>query len=152
MAAISGFAGSSSAIKTIAVTPVLTTDVITFAGTVAALTQSYEWSIDQSKTGTSLATQGSDADTEGGVWEQELRGGVNRWTARIQIAATAASLFRVGQALVVDFLLQATADIGRHGASCVVQSISEGSATAQPFATMTLNVKGSGALPAITDV
>lgn len=152
MAAISGFAGSVCAVKVIAVAPDLTTSVITFTGSVAAITNQYEWSIDQSKTGTSLATQGSDSDSQGNVWEQELRGGIGRWTARIQIAATTASSYQVGQALVVDFLLHSGADIGRHGANCVVQSISEGSATAQPFATMTLNVKGSGALPAIVDV
>lgn len=151
MAAISGFAGSSCAIKLVAVSPVPTTDVITFSGSVAAITNGYEWSIEQSKTGTELATQGSDAADEGGVWVQQLRGGIHSWTARIQIAATAASLYKSGQALRVDFLLQANANIGRQACDCVVQGISEGSATAQPFATMTLNLKGSGALPPIVD-
>lgn len=148
MAAVDTFAGTSGRVQAVAVSPVLTTDTITFSGTPATVAEAYGWRAQVQKTDTKFVGFESDANAQGVVFEQQLRGGIGSWSASIEVALTAAGAWAVGQALVVDLLAQKGADTGYEGLNCVIRSFSPGTGVNQPFSTITVEVAGSGVWPA----
>jgi len=151
------FSGTSGRLKAIRVTPVLTTDVITFAGSTANLPEVTGWDINWSRDGGSpeVLTFEAAADTEGTLYPTKLRGGVARWSITLQCVVdgdTTNSFEKMppGAAIVMDALYHKSSSRGFIGLNVVTTSMPTKTAVTDKTATFTLTADGTGALPSPT--
>lgn len=152
MATVSAFAGTSSRVKSVAITPVLTTDQPTYTGSPATLAETTDWAIGYTLRGkTTFLGQESDANAEGVLHDQQLRGGTANWTVRVEAAETAVTgVLAIGSFYYLDLILQKGAATGRKNCPVKLVGINPSTGVGKPYATTTLEFDGNGVLPAVS--
>ncbi len=152
-------AGTSGRVKAIAVTPVLTTDTVTFAGSTATIASITQWELSVSGQPTKSLTLESGADAQGRLYADLLRGGVTEWSFSVQgqfdASPATPSTFGEGVFAVCDFLLKKATAAGVIGyVSCNGMfhdfRITGVNTTSNAAVMFSATFSGSGVLPALT--
>lgn len=151
------YAGTSGRVRGITVAPDLTTDVITFAGSVANLVEVTAWEINWQREGGSpeVLTFEAAADAQGTLYPTKLRGGTARWSITLQCVVdgdTTNSFEKIppGAAMVLDALYHKSGSKGFIGLPVVVSNMPTKTGVTEKAATYTVTADGSGALPSPT--
>lgn len=148
------YSGTSGRVKVLKITPVTTTDMITWTGTTANVTEASGWDLSfQRDNGTPEATTfESEADTENILYPDLIRGGVGRWTGTITMLVngdTTNTFERLppGSAFMADFVLQKGSADGFFAVKCMTTGMPIKTGIQEKNASVTLSFAVSGKLP-----
>jgi hypothetical protein len=153
--ALEPMAGSSGRVQVGIVTPVLTTDVVTFTATPAAMASLSAWSVDEQPMGEQpeVVTFESTANAQGALAPQQLRGGVIKYTGQCEgVFDPTDSILFVGQpfALIDLVVKKATAGSqkGYKNVPIRISNFKVGDNVTAKTATCSFSFQVSGHLPA----
>ena len=153
MATISAFAGSSGRVKMVAVAISTTTDVITFTGTPATISEFMDWAISYGlATSATVMTFESDANSQNVLHPQQLAGGTAQpFQITCKAAETAVlGVLQIGSVYLIDCILQKGSNTGRKNIPVKLSDIKPGTGVDAPSALTTLTFSGSGILPPVS--
>ncbi len=150
-------AGTSGRLKAVAITPVLTTDTITWAGATVTIAEITEWTLTVTSVGGApkSLTFESSTTAQGKLVADLLRGGVEEWSFDIkgQYNVGDPSMVTLGDGVAVkaDFIKKkvTTAGNGYIGCNGVIENFQDTGVSVQGGVQMfSAKFAGSGLLPA----
>jgi hypothetical protein len=148
------YAGTSGRVNAIAVTPVLTTDTVTFAGSAATIASITKWTLSNQFNGEApqSLTLESSADVQGTLYPDLLRGGTATYSFSVEgqydASPNTPATFGNGVFAVCDFLLKKNVAFGYTGCNGRFQNFQiTGTDVRSGVVMFSATFMGSGVLP-----
>lgn len=148
--------GTSGSIKGVLITPDLTVDLPTSAGTTAALVELAEWRLSVKSPSGRVITFSSPADAQGAVYPLMLRGGIAEWSVQFSgvynadsgAGAHTYSRLTPNAFVKFDLLLHAVSTYGWKGLMGRISSLEAGTKVGPDPAAVSGTIDGTGLLGA----
>lgn len=147
------FSGVNARVKAVAITPVLTTDVVTVSGTTTAWLEHTGWNLEKTADGPKIYTANSSADAEGSIAPQLLRGSLLSNKLNLEGVynggtTTTDARFKEGSFVKIDVIFHATYALGYYGMLAKVVSFKPGAKIGPEAIQVSIGLEISGLVPA----
>jgi len=147
------FSGVNARIKAVAITPVLTTDLVTVSGTTTAWLEHTGWDFDRSADGPKIYTSNSTADAEGSIAPLLLRGSLLSNKLNLEGiynggTTTTDARFKEGSFVKIDVIFHGTYGLGYYGMLAKVVSFKPGAKIGPEATKVSIGLEISGLVPA----